>query len=93
MPFKKGEINNPFGAPSRARSALKWEKIDKDIAVATDFVAMVVDGTHPDIIAVDDPKVRLDLKIKATNALLKLAPQRHANEEGGPFSVVMKKYD
>ena len=82
MPFVKGQHANPNGAPKRERFNLKWDEIDGFISKATQKVFAVVDGTHPDLLLIKEPEKRLELILKATGHLLKLAPQRQANADG-----------
>lgn len=76
MPFKKGQSGNPKGAPARSITNIKWEVIDHYVNEATRRAFDILDGIDDDLAKIDDPKDRMDAKLKAIGHLIKLAPER-----------------
>jgi len=90
--IKKGQVLNPEGAPTKERYNLKWEIIDGYIKDAIKVAHSIVEGTHPDILGVKKERDRLELILKATGHLLKLAPQRQANADGDNMPAPILAY-
>lgn len=87
MPFVKGQVNNPRGNLLKGEFILKWNRIDKTLGEAEELIRGIINGTNQDLLALEKPKDRLDIQLEACKAIIRLAPQRHADADGSKLPV------